>query len=47
LAALGDELSNVRARLEEGRKTPEKCPGIAGFTDEDWRRLEAIKPAQD
>jgi uncharacterized protein YjbI with pentapeptide repeats len=43
---LGDFVS-VRARMEDGRKTPEKCPGVAGFTESDWLRLEAIRPAQD
>ena len=46
LAALGDQLDPVRARMEEGRKTPEKCPGVTGFTEEDWRQLEAIKPTE-
>jgi uncharacterized protein YjbI with pentapeptide repeats len=46
LAALGDQFAAFRAHLEEGRKTPEKCPGVAGFTEGDWRRLEAIQPVQ-
>lgn len=45
LAALGDQLDAVRTRIEEGRKTRERCPGVAGFTEEDWHQLEAIKPA--
>ena len=45
LAALGDQLVAFRTRLEEGRKEPEKCPGVTGFTEDDWRRLDAIKPA--
>jgi hypothetical protein len=44
LWALGDPFAAFRARLEEGRKTQEKCPGVAGFTEGDWRALEAIKP---
>ena len=47
LAALGDQLDVVRARMEDGRKNPEKCRGIVGFTDGDWHALEAIEPAQD
>jgi Pentapeptide repeats (8 copies) len=43
LTALRDQLAAVRARMEEGRKNPEKCPGVAGFIDKDWRKLEAIK----
>lgn len=45
LPALGEQLALVRDRMEEGRKTPEKCPGVAGFTEYDWRALEAINPA--
>jgi uncharacterized protein YjbI with pentapeptide repeats len=44
LASLGDQFGSVRARMEEGRKTPEICPGVAGFIDNDWRALDAIKP---
>jgi len=44
LTALGDQLAGVRDRMKEGRKSPERCPGVAGFTDADWRRLEAIRP---
>ena len=46
LAALGDQLDTVRERMNEGRKEPEKCPGVSGFTDDDWRRLDAIKATQ-
>ena len=44
LDALGDRLASVRILMEEGRKASEKCPGVAGFTDDDWRRLEALTP---
>ena len=47
VAALGDQFATFRARLEDGRKTPEKCLGVAGFTEDDWLRLEAIRPARD
>ena len=43
LAALGDQLDVVRNRMREARKNAEKCPGVAGFTGEDWRRLDALK----
>ena len=46
LADLGDQLDMVRARMEEGRKNSEKCRGVVGFDEEDWRLLEAIEPAQ-
>jgi uncharacterized protein YjbI with pentapeptide repeats len=44
LSALGDQLESVRKRMKEGRKTPENCPGVAGFTESDWRRLDGIIP---
>jgi uncharacterized protein YjbI with pentapeptide repeats len=44
LGVLGNQLAVVRDRMEEGRKTPEKCPGVAGFTEDNWHKLEAIKP---
>jgi hypothetical protein len=46
LVALGDQLAAVRDRMTEGRKTPEKCPGVSGFTENDWRALDAIKPIE-
>jgi uncharacterized protein YjbI with pentapeptide repeats len=44
LADLGDQLDAVRERMEAGRKTLEKCPGVAGFTEDDWSALNALKP---
>jgi uncharacterized protein YjbI with pentapeptide repeats len=44
LAALGDQLETVRKRMKDGREKPESCPGVAGFTEEDWRALEALRP---
>jgi uncharacterized protein YjbI with pentapeptide repeats len=46
LASLGDQLDSVRARMKAARKEPAKCPGVAGFTEDDWRRLDAIKPIE-
>jgi uncharacterized protein YjbI with pentapeptide repeats len=46
LAALGTQLEGVRKRLKAGREKPEDCKGVAGFTEEDWRRLDAIKPTE-
>jgi hypothetical protein len=43
-AAPGDELETFRNRLKSGRKDPGSCPGVAGFTEDDWRQLDAIKP---
>lgn len=43
LAALGDQLGAVRDRMKAGRKDPDKCPGVAGFTEDDWKQLDSIK----
>jgi hypothetical protein len=42
LAALGDQLEGVRNRMKDGRKKPDDCKGVAGFTEADWRALDAI-----
>jgi uncharacterized protein YjbI with pentapeptide repeats len=44
LAALGDQLEGVRKRMKEGREKLDVCRGVAGFTEDDWRRLEALRP---
>jgi uncharacterized protein YjbI with pentapeptide repeats len=41
---LGDQRKGVRARMKAGRDKPDACMGVAGFTEDDWRRLDAIKP---
>ena len=47
LATLGDQLDGVRERMNAARKNPESCPGVVGFTKDDWRGLEAIEPVRD
>ena len=44
LSALGDQLERVRQRMGAARDKPKLCRGVAGFTKEDWLRLDAIKP---
>lgn len=44
LAALRDRVAVARTRMEEGRGSPKKCPGVAGLSEENWRWLEEIKP---
>jgi uncharacterized protein YjbI with pentapeptide repeats len=46
IPALGDQLDAVRNRMNEGRQNPERCPGVAGFTEKDWHDLRAMEPAQ-
>jgi uncharacterized protein YjbI with pentapeptide repeats len=43
LEALGDQLGDVRSRMNAAREKPEACKGVAGFTEDDWRKLDAIK----
>ncbi len=43
LARLGEQFDAVRERLKAGREKPETCKGVVGFTEEDWRKLDAIK----
>jgi hypothetical protein len=43
VGALGDQFIAFRTRLEDGRRAPEKCPGIVGFTEDDWDLLDAYK----
>jgi uncharacterized protein YjbI with pentapeptide repeats len=44
LSFLEDQLEDVRKRMKDGRVKPDTCKGVAGFTGEDWRRLDEIKP---
>jgi hypothetical protein len=39
----GDRLDGVRQRLQSARNSLETCPGVAGFAEDDWRRLDAIR----
>lgn len=45
LARLGDQLGAVKDQLKSGRGAQARCPGIEGFSEADWRRLEGIKPS--
>jgi hypothetical protein len=44
LAALQDQLGPVRERMKAGRREPDKCRGVDGFAEHDWRALDTIKP---
>jgi uncharacterized protein YjbI with pentapeptide repeats len=46
LRLLGDQLDGVRKRMIAGREKPDACKAAAGFTEDDWRRLDAIEPIQ-
>lgn len=47
LSTLGDQLSTVLGRMKAGRRWPESCPGVAGFSEDDWRALDAVRPDQN
>jgi uncharacterized protein YjbI with pentapeptide repeats len=47
LARLGDQFDKLRDRVEASRANPEKCPGVARFTDDDWQNLRGINPIRD
>lgn len=47
MAALSDQLEGVRKRMQDGRDKPDACKGISGYTEDDWRRLEEIRPVDD
>ncbi len=38
-----DERDDFRSRMRVRSKNPAACPGVAGFTDADWRRLDAVE----
>lgn len=41
---LGGQLEGVRARMKAAREKPDSCKGVAGFTEDDWRALDAPSP---
>jgi hypothetical protein len=41
-----DQFAGARAWRKEGRKSPKNARASSGFTEDDWRALEAIKPEQ-
>jgi uncharacterized protein YjbI with pentapeptide repeats len=44
LRDLGDQLGSVIELMKAGRKEPNKCQGVARFTERHWRWLEKIEP---
>ena len=42
IAATGAEIGTVADRLRKGRTDPTTCPGVKGFTDEDWAELDKL-----
>ena len=39
-------MEGLRTRMKAGRDKPEVCKGVVGFTEEDWRTLDAIPPTE-
>ena len=46
IAAIGTETATVADRLRKGKTDPAACPGVKGFTDEDWALLDQIVAAE-
>jgi uncharacterized protein YjbI with pentapeptide repeats len=44
LEATKDALPAIAASMRSGRKNIENCPGVEGFTDEDWADLDKLSP---
>jgi uncharacterized protein YjbI with pentapeptide repeats len=44
LEAAGSQVAAVADRLRKGRSDLATCPGIEGFTDQDWRDLDRLIP---
>lgn len=42
IAATGAAIGMFADRLRKGRTDPTTCPGVRGFTDEDWTRLDKL-----
>ena len=42
LPETGIHILKIAKRMKEGRKDISKCPGVTGFTDNDWARLDEL-----
>ena len=36
------EIATVADRLRRGKADPKTCPGVKGFTEEDWAQLDEL-----
>jgi uncharacterized protein YjbI with pentapeptide repeats len=44
LRSTGSQVATVADRLYKGKSDPTACPGVKGFTDEDWANLSKLSP---
>ena len=44
LAAEEVDLPTIAARMRSGREKIANCPGVEGFTDQDWAELDKLSP---
>jgi uncharacterized protein YjbI with pentapeptide repeats len=42
LAATRHRLHDIAERMRKGKSDPSACPGVKGFTDADWKRLDDL-----
>lgn len=42
MKAIGTQIATVADRLRKGKSDPAACPGVKGFTDEDWALLTKL-----
>jgi uncharacterized protein YjbI with pentapeptide repeats len=42
IAATGVEIASIADRLRRGKADTQTCPGVVGFTEEDWARLDQV-----
>jgi uncharacterized protein YjbI with pentapeptide repeats len=40
--ATGTQVPTIAERLRKGKSDPTACPGVKGFTDEDWAKLDEV-----
>ena len=44
LALAEQHIVLIADAMRAGRAEPDKCPGVAGFTEEDWKELDSRSP---
>ena len=42
MAATGLEIATIADRLRRGKTDPKTCPGVEGFTENDWAQLDQV-----
>jgi hypothetical protein len=42
LRSMGLQVAAIAERLRKGKSDPSTCPGVTGFTDDDWAKLDQL-----